>query len=130
MRKCERCGDDFVPYVGRQRFCCRACSDAWFQSERKEAVERYRQQQADEPRTYFEIAQGESKTSDAASVTGASSRPYGHDLPAPAYGSDPTGPEPSLGVDVNALPDMATCWWIPGAESPRATKAEADNDPE
>jgi hypothetical protein len=49
MKQCEQCGEPFVSYVGRQRFCCRACSDAWFQNERREAVKQYRQQQQEAP---------------------------------------------------------------------------------
>jgi hypothetical protein len=30
------------PYIGRQRFCCRACCDTWFQEERRQAVEWFR----------------------------------------------------------------------------------------
>jgi hypothetical protein len=30
------------PYFARQRFCCRACSDEWFQAERRQAVEWFR----------------------------------------------------------------------------------------
>lgn len=43
MKRCEQCEESFVPYMGRQRFCCRACSDAWFADERREAVKRYRE---------------------------------------------------------------------------------------
>jgi hypothetical protein len=42
LKKCQQCGEDFVPYMGRQRFCCRECSDTWFQNERREAVKRFR----------------------------------------------------------------------------------------
>jgi hypothetical protein len=31
-----------VRYMDRQRFCSRVCSDAWYQGERREAVEWYR----------------------------------------------------------------------------------------
>jgi hypothetical protein len=40
--KCENCGGDFIPYLSNQRFCNRACSDEWHQSERKQAVEWFR----------------------------------------------------------------------------------------
>ena len=43
LKKCQQCGDDFSPYVARLRFCCRACSDAWFAEERREAVRRFRE---------------------------------------------------------------------------------------
>ena len=33
--------------MGRQRFCCRACSDAWFMTERRQAVQAFRQQQGE-----------------------------------------------------------------------------------
>ena len=40
--KCENCGGSMRPYLARQRFCCRACSDAWFQAKRRQAVEWFR----------------------------------------------------------------------------------------
>jgi uncharacterized Zn ribbon protein len=43
LKKCQQCDADFFPYMGRQRFCCRECSDAWFQNERREAVKRFRE---------------------------------------------------------------------------------------
>jgi len=43
MRRCENCGEPFAVFMGRQRFCCRACSDAWFQEERRQAVEWFRE---------------------------------------------------------------------------------------
>jgi hypothetical protein len=43
LKKCQQCGEPFAPYVGRQRFCCRVCSDAWYAAERKEAVALLRQ---------------------------------------------------------------------------------------
>jgi hypothetical protein len=39
---CQRCSRDFIPHQGGQRFCCRACSDAWYQEERRQAVEWFR----------------------------------------------------------------------------------------
>jgi hypothetical protein len=41
-RCCEECGSEFVPYVGRQRFCCRSCSDAYFAEEKRQALEFFR----------------------------------------------------------------------------------------
>jgi hypothetical protein len=39
----ENCQGPMVPYhPDHQRFCCRACSDQWFQAERREALEWYR----------------------------------------------------------------------------------------
>jgi hypothetical protein len=46
--RCEQCNKEFVLYVGRQRFCCRACSDAWFNEERREAVKWFREQRQQE----------------------------------------------------------------------------------
>ncbi len=40
--KCENCGGEMIPYASDQRFCCRACSDEWFQEERRQAVEWFR----------------------------------------------------------------------------------------
>jgi hypothetical protein len=42
-RRCDRCSEPYVPREAKQRFCCRACSDAWFAEERREAVKHYRQ---------------------------------------------------------------------------------------
>jgi hypothetical protein len=43
MTRCENCQRAMVPYhPDHQRFCSRACSDAWFQAERREALEWYR----------------------------------------------------------------------------------------
>lgn len=43
MKLCENCGKPIVvAYMDRQRFCCRACSDQWFQEERRQAVEWFR----------------------------------------------------------------------------------------
>jgi hypothetical protein len=40
---CEYCNRLIIhPFRGGQRFCCEACSDAWFAAERREAVEWYR----------------------------------------------------------------------------------------
>jgi uncharacterized Zn ribbon protein len=36
--KCENCQREWVPYHGYDRFCCRACSDHFYQAERREAV--------------------------------------------------------------------------------------------
>jgi uncharacterized Zn ribbon protein len=43
MKHCDQCNEPFTPREGKQRFCCRACSDAWFANERREAVKRYRE---------------------------------------------------------------------------------------
>src|SRR6476469_3851611 len=40
---CEKCNGPFYPHQAGQRFCCRACSVAWFANERREAVRLYRQ---------------------------------------------------------------------------------------
>ena len=39
---CENCDRSMRPYLARQRFCCRACSDNWFQAERRQAIEWFR----------------------------------------------------------------------------------------
>ena len=44
MKRCEECDAEFIPYMARQKFCCRVCSDAWYASERRQAVEFFRQQ--------------------------------------------------------------------------------------
>jgi hypothetical protein len=47
MKHCENCGNEFLPYSGRQRFCTRECSDGWFANERKEAVAEHRRKRFD-----------------------------------------------------------------------------------
>jgi len=47
MKTCEQCSKPFPPREAKQRFCCRECSVAWFQNERREAVRRYRQTEQD-----------------------------------------------------------------------------------
>jgi len=48
MKNCDQCNVPFTPREAKQRFCCRACSDAWFAEERREAVKRQREQQQHE----------------------------------------------------------------------------------
>jgi hypothetical protein len=40
--RCDNCNRWMIPHLSSQRFCCRACSDMWHQSERREAVEWFR----------------------------------------------------------------------------------------
>jgi hypothetical protein len=47
MKHCQEYGEDFFPYMGRQRFCCRECGDAWFANERREAVQAHRQKRCE-----------------------------------------------------------------------------------
>jgi hypothetical protein len=42
--KCEWCQREMVPYHSVGRFCCRQCSDLWFQAERRDAVAYFRAQ--------------------------------------------------------------------------------------
>jgi hypothetical protein len=42
MKSCENCGKPVIAYTDRQRFCCRSCSDEWFQAERRQGVEWFR----------------------------------------------------------------------------------------
>jgi hypothetical protein len=39
---CDFCGQQFRPQLIGQRFCCRACSDAFHAQERRQAVEWFR----------------------------------------------------------------------------------------
>jgi hypothetical protein len=44
MRQCDYCGEPIqILWQGSQRFCCHEHSDAWFQEERRQAVEWFRQ---------------------------------------------------------------------------------------
>ena len=116
MRRCENCGNEFTPYQGRQRFCCRVCSDAWFAQERREAVRQLRERQ--EPQTYFDLARGDTaETDDRPAVIGAATP----QLAAPQWALDAAAlpPERPLGIDVNGLPDMEACNWEPDAVGPR-----------
>jgi hypothetical protein len=40
--RCEWCQREWTPYHSDDRFCCREHSDAFYQAERREAVEWYR----------------------------------------------------------------------------------------
>jgi hypothetical protein len=40
--RCENCQEEMVPYHLVGRFCCRACSDQYFQAERRQAVAYFR----------------------------------------------------------------------------------------
>ena len=106
--KCQQCGNDFTPYVGRQRFCCRECSDAWFANERREAVRRYR---SESPSNYFEM---EAARDDSTAALAGSTQPM--PFAAPAWSRDAAllPAEPPLGWDVNELPD---CSGIGGREA-------------
>jgi hypothetical protein len=48
--KCEHCDQPFSPRQSDQRFCCRECSTAWWQTQRRLAMELYRQQQREQQR--------------------------------------------------------------------------------
>lgn len=40
---CENCGKPILhPHLSHQRFCCIACSNDWFQAERREALDWFR----------------------------------------------------------------------------------------
>jgi hypothetical protein len=45
---CEWCGEPFNPREAKQRFCCRDCSIAFYDEERREAVKLYRQLKAEQ----------------------------------------------------------------------------------
>lgn len=73
----------------------------------------------DVPTSYFaREAANDAAEGGPAPVVGASAKPYGADLPAPTWAHDPSGKEPPLGEDVNALVDMRACWWREGAVAP------------
>jgi hypothetical protein len=42
-RTCNYCGKRYLQLQFSQKFCCRACSDAWYVLERKVAVNFYRE---------------------------------------------------------------------------------------
>jgi hypothetical protein len=44
-KNCDHCGEPFIPREAKQRFCCKACNDAWWVAERSRAMAAYRQQQ-------------------------------------------------------------------------------------
>lgn len=106
--KCQQCENDFTPYMGRQRFCCRECSDAWFANERREAVRRYR---SDSPSSYFEM---EAARDDGTVALAGSTQPMPYAAPAWSRDAALLPPEPPLGWNVNELPD---CSGIGGREA-------------
>jgi len=88
------------------------------QPEASQAERRRILQQDQAARSYFDIANGDPDDARGRTPVVGVSPVYGADLPAPAWAHDPTGKEPPLGADVNALPDMRACWWIEGAVAP------------
>ena len=46
--RCDHCNQPFTPREAKQRFCCRACSQEWWQAERSRALEFYRHQQREQ----------------------------------------------------------------------------------
>jgi len=50
QKRCDYCGEPFVPREAKVRFCCRACNSNWWQAERSRALAFYRKQQAEEQR--------------------------------------------------------------------------------
>jgi hypothetical protein len=42
VARCDQCGAEFKPKRNWQRFCAKACSDAWFRAERLAAMEAWR----------------------------------------------------------------------------------------
>jgi predicted RNA-binding Zn-ribbon protein involved in translation (DUF1610 family) len=98
---CHNCNKEFAPREARARFCCRDCGIEFFANERREAVQRLRQQRQVEGATYFSQAQFDAEAS-GAYVTGSGAPPP---LPAAPYPADPGGSDP-LGFCIDDLPDM------------------------
>src|SRR5580698_8811631 len=109
-KNCEQCNDPFSPREAKQRFCCRACSDEWFQNERREAVRLLRQSAREEGSTHFSRASADDDAPGGrwakppAHVTGSTT--LAPMLPAPTWTQARIPDEPPLGMDVNALPDL------------------------
>lgn len=104
--KCVECGTPFVPREAKQRFCSPACRIDWFAHERREAVKRFRQSNADQdeaPQSYFAM---EAARLDANSTLIGSATPP---LAGPQWSRDLAAlpKEPPLGDDVNSLPDCS-----------------------
>jgi hypothetical protein len=54
MKKCQYCGDDFLPREATQKHCSRFCSTQFYAAERRAGVEllrRQRQQQTEQQQT-------------------------------------------------------------------------------
>jgi uncharacterized Zn ribbon protein len=47
-KQCKHCQEPFIPREDKQRFCCRQCSIEWWQDERRQALEFYRQHREEE----------------------------------------------------------------------------------
>ncbi|WP_298870928.1 hypothetical protein [uncultured Bradyrhizobium sp.] len=121
-KRCQQCNEDFTPYMGRQRFCCRDCSDAWFAEERRTAVRQLRESASDDgAKSYFEM---EAVRLDANSALIGSASPL--PLIAPQWSRDLAAlpNERPLGENVHALVDMETCWWEPDAVGPRGGQSD------
>jgi len=71
--------------------------------------------------TYHAMAQGDPDAEGGPTVTGARPKPYGADLPGPAWSRDLAAlpPERPLGIDIDAVEDTEACWWEPDAAGPR-----------
>lgn len=96
--KCLTCGQEYFPRQHNQRFCCKACNDVHYNAERRRAMELLRSQ------TYFgrelmSAAEGKGSIVQVGGIGGA--------LPAPNWAVDPTGTEPALGIDIEAVPEEA-----------------------
>ncbi|MGY4227603.1 hypothetical protein ACVMIH_004964 [Bradyrhizobium sp. USDA 4503] len=81
-----------------------------------------------EPTCYFQMAQHRNVADpEPAPVVGAEAKPYGHNLPGPAWSADLASlpPERPLGECVDALPDMTACNWEPDAVGPKGGSDDA-----
>lgn len=89
-KSCERCCKDFVPRTYSQQFCTRACSDAFYVEERREALTKLR---GEETSTYHAIGEADA---DAPGGRWARHEPRldPQGLPAALWSHDPTGSEP------------------------------------
>lgn len=78
--------------------------------------------------TYHAMAQGDPDAEGGPAVTGASPKPYGGDLPGPAWSRDLAAlpKERPLGEDINAVNDISAVWFDPDYVAP----AEEPSDEE
>ncbi len=102
-RQCEQCGNAYTPHQHNQRFCTRICSDAWWRDTRREGVDLLRNSYFGRGLVDADAPGGQFARVTERTVIGASPSAQ---TAAPNWSRDPVPPEPPLGIDVEAVPDL------------------------
>jgi hypothetical protein len=91
-KSCERCGREFSARVYSQRFCGKVCSDAFYQEERRTAVQMLRETSTYHGRAAEEVQVGGRWQTEAHRVDW-------HGQPEATWSEDLSGLEPSISGD-------------------------------